>query len=225
MKTIFLLLTIGLLPAAAMTGCSKPGTGGGRSAAKAAAAPVLTKEEVSAVVGQHVTSVEGSGSSLTYKTDVMGFETSIELEQKGGIDDAIQSLQGARTATGILGGKPEAVPHLGDDAFFGAMSFLYVRKGDAFITITPPNLQMVAGMGAAQQVMNAKLGSDEQIKAMANLQQVEKTDPLNAGLKGGDDVQGALAVVAAASKKQGTDYEAQARTMAVALATKLLEKM
>ena len=48
---------------------------------------------------------------------------------------------------------------------------------------------------------------------------------MNAGLKGGDDVQGALAVVAAASKKQGTDYEAQARTMAVALATKLLEKM
>jgi hypothetical protein len=223
MKTLFLLLAIGLLPAA-MTGCGKP-TGGGRSAAKTAAVPVLTKEEVSAVVGERVISVEGTGTSLTYKTGVMGFETSIELEQKDGVDDAIQSLQGARTATGILGGKPEAVPRLGDEAFFGAMSFLYVRKGDTFITITPPNLQMVAGFGAAQKVMNAKLGSEEQVKAMANLQQVEKTDPLNAGLKGGDDVQGALAVITASSKKQGTDYEAQARAMALALAAKLLEKL
>ena len=184
--------------------------------------PILTKEEVAAVLGHPVVEVEGSGTSRTYKTDVMGLETRIEVELD---QDAAGTMAGARSATGLLGGKPEDVPNLGDEAFFGAMSFLYVRKAHSFITITGPNLQMVAGAAAMNKVRNAPLGSDEQRKAMADLQNVEKTDPLNAGLKGGSDMQGALAVVAASSKKQGTTYESESRAMSLALAAKLLAKL
>jgi len=39
------------------------------------------------------------------------------------------------------------------------------------------------------------------------------------------DTQGALAAVAASSKKQGTTYESEARKMSLALAAKLLAKL
>jgi hypothetical protein len=140
-------------------------------------------------------------------------------------DDSVEAMSGARKATGMLGGTPEVVPNLGEEAFFGAMSILYVRKGNFMITITPPNLQLVAASAAYSKVTDAKMGSVEQAKAMQDLVAVEKTDPLNAGLKGGNDVQGALAVVAASSKKQGTTNEAQARAMGLALAAKILSKI
>ena len=184
--------------------------------------PILTKEEVAAVLGHPVTEVEGSGTSLTYKTDVIGLETDIEVEE---VQDAAGEMDSARTATGLLGGKPEDVPNLGDEAFFGAMSLLYVRKGSSFITITPPNLQMAAGMAALAHVQNAPMGSVEQANAVEDLKKVEKTDPLNAGLSGGSPMQGAVAVVAASSKKQGTTYESDARKMSLALAAKLLAKL
>ncbi len=76
-----------------------------------------------------------------------------------------------------------------------------------------------------ERVRAAKPGSDEQMKALEGFKQVEKTDPLNAGLNAGDAMHGALAVVGASSKKQGSSYESDARAMAVALATKLLEKI
>jgi hypothetical protein len=186
-----------------------------------AASPILTKEEVAAILGSPVTSVEGAATDLDYKTDVIGLEATIGIESK----DAVGAINGARKATGMLGGTAEDVPNLGDEAFFGAMSFLYVRKGDTFITITPPNLQLVAATAAYGKVTDAKWGSAEQANAMQDLTRIEKTDPLTAGLKSRDDMQGALATVAAASKKQGTAYEAQARDMALALAAKVLSKL
>jgi hypothetical protein len=186
---------------------------------------VLTKEEVAAVLGQPVTTIDGKGTNLTYKTDVMGLEAMVELEQKRTVNGAVQAMAGARTATKFLGGVPEDVPGLGDEALFGAMSTLYVRKGSNVITIQPPNLQQVAGFQAYGKVRDAKLGSDEQVKAMEALAQTQKGDPLTAGLQGGDATQGALAVIKASSKKQGTQYETDARTMAQALAKKLLEKL
>ena len=191
---------------------------------KADVAALLTKEEVGAVLGQPVTSVEGREGHKIYKTDVMLLEATIELDRKRDVADAVQAMQGARTATGFLGGAPEAVPGLGDEAIFGAMSTLYLRKGSDFILIQPPNLQMIAGQKAGEKLRQAK-GQEEMLKAMEELQRVQQTDPSNAGLQGGDAVQGALAVVKASSKKQGTQYETDARAMAVALATKLLEKL
>jgi hypothetical protein len=192
------------------------------SHARHSSAALLTKEEVGAVLGQPVTSVDGAATDMAYKTAVVGLEVTIGLERE---DDAQLAMSGARKATGMLGGAPEEVPNLGEEAFFGAMSVLYVRRGDMVITITPPNLQLAAGVAAYDKMAEAKLGSEEQLQALKELQQVEKTDPLMEGLKSPNDVQGAMAVINASSKKQGTSYETRARAIGVALATKVLAKL
>ena len=217
----WLVAACGKTPAGTMQAANAP-QAGSHSSNHGIARPVLTREEVAAILGSPVTSVEGAATDMDYKTDVIGLEATIGIDST---EDAVGAINGARKATGMLGGTAEDVPNLGDEAFFGAMSFLYVRKGDTFITITPPNLQLVAATAAYGKVTDAKLGSAEQVKAMEDLTRVEKTDPMMAGLKGGDDVQGALATVAAASKKQGTPYETQARAMALALAAKVLTKL
>lgn len=190
------------------------------NAAKGTATGVLTKEEVGAILGTPVTSVEGKDKNLTYKTGSIYLEASIEVDDH----DAIGAMVGARKATTMLGGTPEAVPNLGDEAFFGAMSTLYVRKGDSQAIIQAPNYQQEAQSKAMEKVQGAK-GPDETKKAMDELQALTKTDPGQAGLQGGNATQGAMAVVNTASKKQGTEGEAKTRAMAVALATKLMEKL
>ena len=237
-KTVLLALTLALCPGLLLTGCGKAPSGAadpagapGRPAARARrgkvdVAALLTKEEVGAILGEPVTEVAASGSqSVTYKTAVMQLETSLEVEQMSDVADAVQSMEGARKATGFLGGKPEDVPGLGDEAIFGAMSTLYFRKGSTFMHIQPPNLQMIAGFKAAEKMRSAPLGSDEQRKALEELKEVQKTDPTSAGLQGGDAMQGALATIKASSQKQGTRYEADSRAMAKSLATKVLEKL
>jgi hypothetical protein len=186
-----------------------------------AAHGILTKEEVGAILGQPVTSLEGAATDMSYKTQVIGLETDIGVESE---DDATLAINGARKATGMLGGTPEDVPNLGDEAFFGAMSILYVRKGDTMITITPPNLQLVAATAAYGKVTDAQSGP-EQAKAMEDFMVIEKTDPTAVGLNKPDAMQGALATIAASSKKQGTAYETRARSMAMALAAKVLTKL
>jgi hypothetical protein len=237
MKAVSLSLMLALSSGLVLGGCSKaasataepPGSDSSaradRPAAKGAADPVLTKEEVATVLGQPVTTIEGTGANLTYKTDVLGLEAMVEVEQSRSVKGAVQAMAGARTATKFLGGVPEAVPGLGDEALFGAMSVLYVRKGSNVITIQPPNLQQVAEFQAYGKVRDAQFGSDEQVKAMAALVQSQKGDPSAAGLQGGDATQGALAVIQQSSKKQGTQHETDARAMAQALARKLLEKL
>lgn len=229
MKTLLLMLA---LSATILGACGKASTsigqsGDGKPGTHASTAheggtPLLSKEEVGAILGSEVTSMEGRPGDMNYKTAVIGLETTVGIESK---DDSVEGMSGARKATGMLGGAAEVVPNVGDEAFFGAMSVLYVRKGDTLITITLPNLQLVAASTAYGKVTDAKMGSDEQAKAMQDLRAVEKSDPLNAGLKGGDDMQEALAAVAASSKKQGTRYEAQSRAMGLALAGKILSKL
>ena len=235
-KVIPLASTLILCPWILLTGCGKAApkpvdSSPARSASRAdrakskdAAEPILTKEEVGAILGEPVTSIEGTGTSLTYKTATLLLETGIDVEEHDSVADAVQAMQGAHTATGFLGGEADVVPGLGDEAFFGAMSFLYGRKGDVSFTITPPNLQQLAGMKAYEKVRDAKSG-DEMGKAMKELQRVQGTDPLQAGLEAKDAPTGAVAVIKASSKKQGTEYEKQARAMALALARKLVEKL
>ena len=228
-------LSLCALPSA--EGCKKPDPGapqaaaGGRPAptrprAKDSATPQLTKEEVGAIIGVPVTSIEGEGTSLKYKTDDLYIETTIELEQRDETGFGVQSMVGAHTATRALGGTAEPVPGLGDEAFFGAMSFLYVRKENAFATIVPPNLGVAASAHAMQKVQEAPL--EEKGRLMEELMKNQKgdpPDPMQAGLQAGDATQGAVDTVHAMSKKQGTPLEAKSRAMAVALATKLLEKL
>lgn len=236
-KAVSIALALAVSSGLVLGGCSKaasaaaelPRSGSAaqsdRPAVKGTAGAVLTKEEVAAILGQPVTSVEGTGTNQTYKTDVMGLEAMVEVEPSRSVNGAVQAMAGARTATKFLGGAPEAVPGLGDEAFFGAMSTLYVRKGNDVLTIQPPNLQQVAEFQAYGKMRDAKLGSDDQVKALEALTQAQKGDPTAAGLNGGDAVQGALAVINGSSKKQGTQHEADARAMAKALAAKLLEKL
>ena len=228
------VILVGIVLSLALLACSKPASNSASPALAASAGtpdkphnqprgkPILTKEEVADVLGHPVTEIEGTGTSLTYKTDIIGLETGIAVEQD---DDAVGAMDGARTATKFLGGKPEDVPNLGDEAFFGANPFLYVRKADSFITISAPNLQMVAGMAALDKMHKAPMGSEEQANAVEELKAVEKTDPLNAGLSTSSAAQGVPAVIASTSKKQGTTYEAEARKMSLALAAKLLTKL
>ena len=183
---------------------------------------VLTREEVTAILGAPVTSVEGAATDTQYKTDTLGLETSVGIEVQ---EDSDQAMAGARKATAMLGATPEEVPNLGDEAFFGAMSALYVRKGDNIITISPPNFQQIAAMAAYSKVAAAPLGSEEQKNALHDFERVEKNDPLKAGLSGGDATQGALATVAAVSRKQGTPDEERGRAVAVALASKVVSKL
>ena len=238
MKALSVSLTLALCPGLFLAGCNKAPSGtaerfagrlgascGSGRARRGRGSALLTKEEVGAVLGQPVTSIEGQGTDLTYKTDVLQLEASIEVEQQDDVASAVQSMEGARKATGFLGGKAEDVPGLGDEAIFGAMSTLYFRKGSTFMHIQPPNLQMIAGLKAGERLRAAPMGSDEQVKALEALKETQKTDPMNAGLQGGDAMQGALAVVKASSQKQGTQYETDSRAMAVALATKVLEKL
>lgn len=183
---------------------------------------VLTREEVTAILGAPVTSMEGAATDTHYKTDTLGLETSVGIELQ---QDSDQAMAGARKATGMLGGTPEEVPNLGDEAFFGAMSALFVRKGDNIITITPPNFQQIAAMAAYNKVTAAPLGSEDQVKALHDFERVEKNDPLKVGLSSPDAAQGALATVAAASRKQGTPDEERGRAIAVALASKVVSKL
>jgi len=183
---------------------------------------VLTREEVTAILGAPVTSMEGAATDMQYKTNTMALETSVGIEVQ---QDSDQAMAGARKATAMLGGAAEEVPNLGDEAFFGAMSILYVRKGDNIITITPPNFQQIAAMAAYNKVTAAPLGSEEQKKALRDFERVEKNDPLKVGLSGTDATQGALATVAAVSRKQGTPDEEHGRAVAVALASKVVSKL
>ena len=216
---------------ACLLACGKASTPAGQPAAMAQQTShsaqnrghgVLTREEVTAILGAPVTSMEGAVGDMEYKTDTLSLETSVGIETQ---EDSSQAMAGARKATTMLGGSPEEVPNLGDEAFFGAMSVLYVRKGDNIITITPPNFQQIAAMAAYNKVTAAPLGSDEQKKAMQDFQRVEKNDPLKAGLSGTDAVQGALATVAAVSRKQGTPDEDHGRAVAMALASKVVSKL
>ena len=214
-----------------LSACGKTPTPAGQSTNMARQAPhglqnrargVLTREEVTAILGAPVTSMEGAATDMEYRTDTLSLETTVGIETQ---EDSNQAMAGARKATSMLGGTPEEVPNLGDEAFFGAMSILYVRKGDNIITITPPNFQQIAAMAAYNKVTAAPLGSDEQRKAMQDFQQVEKNDPIKVGLSSPDAAQGALATVAAVSRKQGTPDEEHGRAVAVALAAKVVSKL
>jgi hypothetical protein len=183
---------------------------------------VLTREEVAAILGAPVTSMEGAATDMQYKTDTISLETSVGIEVQ---QESDQAMAGARKATAMLGGAAEEVPNLGDEAFFGAMSILYVRKGDNIITITPPNFQQIAAMAAYNKVAAAPLGSEEQKKALQDFERVEKNDPLKAGAFISDATRGALTTIAAVSRKQGTPDEEHGRAVAVALASKVVSKL
>lgn len=197
-----------------------------RSSGTAGVASLVTKEEVSAIFGVPVTALEPDGqSSVTYKTaDPMMYAT-LEVDRKDDAADAETAMAGARKATGFVGGTPQPVAGLGDDAFFGAMSVLYVRKGSVVLNIAPPNLLQVAQGQAYNKMITAGTDADAVKSAMENLAAVSKDDPKVAGNSERDPMKAATDVVAASSKPQGTEYEAKARAMAAGIARAALARL
>jgi hypothetical protein len=189
------------------------------------ATALVTKDEASAIFGVPVTTIEPSGqSSVTYKTADPMFEATLEAERSHSNDDALLTMDGARKATKLLGGAPQTAAGLGDDAFYGAMSVLYVRSGDVVLTIQPPNLLQVAQGQAYNKVLTAS-DADATKKAMEDLVATTKNDPLQAGNAERDPMKAATDTIAASSKPQGTEYEARSRTMAADLARKALPRL
>jgi len=235
----FLRISVG----PALLGCLLAGVGCGRAASGKVAASdshsagahrtsgridataLVTKDEASAIFGVPVTTIEPSGqSSVTYKTADPMFEATLEAERSHSNDDALLTMDGARKATKLLGGAPQTAAGLGDDAFYGAMSVLYVRSGDVVLTIQPPNLLQVAQGQAYNKVVSAG-DADATKKAMEDLVATTKNDPLQAGNAERDPMKAATDTIAASSKPQGTEYEAKARTMAADLAHKALTRI
>jgi hypothetical protein len=211
--------------AAGEAAASAPSGAVRRSSGRIDAASLLTKDEASAVLGVPVTALEPSGnSSVTYKTADPMFEAGLEVERKDGAEDALLAMTGARKATNLLGGTPQPAAGLGDDAFYGAMSVLYVRAGDVVLTITPPNLLQVAQGEAYKRVVSAG-DADSRQKAMNEFAATTKSDPLQAGNAERDPMKAATDAVASSSRPQGTEYEARARTMAAEIARKALARL
>jgi hypothetical protein len=204
---------------------SHAGAGHAVSSGRIDTASLLTKDEASAALGVPVTSLERRGNaSVTYKTADPMFEAGLEAERKDGTDDAILAMTGARKATSLLGGTPQEAAGLGDDAFYGAMSVLYVRSGNAVLTIQPPNLLQVAQGQAYSKVTSAQ-DPESQKKAMEGFAATMKNDPIQAGNAERDPAKAATDVVAASSKPQGTEYEVKARAIAAEIARKALTRL
>jgi hypothetical protein len=187
---------------------------------------ILTREEVATVIGLPVTAVEQTGATdFTYKTADLSIQAGIEIDRHGDVADAIQAMAGARTATKLLGGTPQPEASLGDESLYGAFSVLYVRRGESVVIVTPPNLQQAAQMHAYNEMTSKPMGSEDQKKAMDRLQETMKNDPVLSRPATSDPMAAAMAVVAASSKPQGTEYETKARAMARDLARLALKKL
>jgi hypothetical protein len=213
-----------LLPGSAAAGGSTRHSSGSSGDVRSA---LLTKEEVGAIIGVPVTSIEMSGESdANYKTANPGLDASIEVERRDDETDAIQAIEGARKATrSLFGGKAETIAGLGDDALYGAFNVLYVRKNDLFLTIMPPNLQQAAQQEQYANVTSQPFGSDGQQKAMEKLVQTMNGDPAAASLAKPDAKSGAVDLLHHAASEQGTEYETRARAMARRMAEQVLTKI
>jgi hypothetical protein len=188
---------------------------------------LLSKEEVGAIIGVPITSIEMQGKhDAHYKTDTMGMEASIEVEQKDGEADAVQSMAAARTVTkNMFGGKGAPEAALGDEAVFGAFNVLYVRKNDLFFTIMPPNLKQVAQMKQYNDMTSQPMGSDAQVKSLQKLADLQKGDPVAGSLAKPDAMSGAVDLIRHAGTEQGDEYETKSRAMARQMAEKVLAKL
>lgn len=209
----------GVLPAAAAAHDARTSEGGG--------AALLTREEVSSIIGKPVTEIEMHGKSeASYKTATPGFEAAIEIERRHDGAGATQTFEAARMITKrMAGGKGESIPGIGDDALYGAFNVLYVRKNDVVLTITPPNLQYQAQAEATTNMLSQPPGSDAQRQALEKLSQSMKGDPVAGSMAKPDAMSGAVDLIHHSAAESGNEYETKSRLMARQLAEKVLSKM
>jgi hypothetical protein len=192
-----------------------------------AQASLLTKEEVGAIIGVPVTSIEMTGKSdASYKTATMGVEAAIEVERKDDEADALQTFAAAKLVTQkMFGGKADPITGLGDEAIYGAYNVLYVRKNDVVLTITPPNLQQAAQMDHYNKMAAAPMGSDAQRAELQKMSENMKNDPVAGSMAKPDAMSGAVDLIQHAASDRGGEYETKARLMARQMAEKVLSKI
>ena len=188
-------------------------------------AAFLSKEEVGAIIGVPVTAIELSKTRAIYSTANPLIEATIEIERKTDEADAIQDMEATRQVTRhVAGGKADKIAGLGDDAVYGAMNSVDVRKGDVVLSITPPNVQAAAQAEKLSHVYAAE-GSDAQKKAMDELKDSMKGDQNMAALGKPDAASGAVSLITHSATEQGNEYEKKARLMARQMAEKVLSKL
>jgi len=147
------------------------------ASAEADPCALVTREEVTAAIGETVVKAQSDGEGCSYETeDAMASSVKVEATRTGGA----REMQTAREAAGVLGriggemaqGKGAeaqageamaeggAAPGLGDQAFFGANQQLHVLKGDSYLAVTPPTMR--SRMSGGNPLL-----SDDQKRAMA----------------------------------------------------------
>jgi hypothetical protein len=189
---------------------------------------LVTKEEVGAIIGVPVTTLEINGkSSVTYRTANSAIEAKIEVIRPGDEEatSAVGMMDFRRAVTCRFGGDGATAIGVGDDASFGVFNELDVRKGDVILSITPPNLHYAAAHEAYDKMTALRIGSPEWQEAAQKLAQIMKTDPASKSLAQPDTASATGELINHLAAPQATEYETKARAMARALAEKALTKI
>lgn len=143
-----------------LAGCGGESGNGDSSAAAAAAATeldpcsLLSGEDVARITTDKVSKVDRNGATCRYRSEpndgveivvrASGGAEQMDIARRtakllGGIGNAVADKSGAGAdVNAMLDAGASAAPALGDEALWQANDTLAVRKGDAFIEVTPP---------------------------------------------------------------------------------------
>lgn len=168
MRKTGLMIAGGLAVALALGGCGSKGddattasgetatadAGGSETAASADPCSYLTADEVTAITTDKVIETIRDDDTCRYKTNpddgmrvmvvTSGGDTQMNAVRNagkllGGMGQSVSDMGGAGAdAAELLKEDKSAAPKLGDEAAWGIATMLSVRKGDAFLQITPP---------------------------------------------------------------------------------------
>lgn len=132
-------------------------TSHGTPAAAVDPCSLISKEDITAVVGEAVLQTKADGQTCRYETDDEASSVQVDVKPTGGREemDVVRSAMGslgkigkdmkdeggAKGDTGEMLAETAAAPKIGDQAFYGANSQLHVLKGDAYFAVLPPTMR------------------------------------------------------------------------------------
>jgi hypothetical protein len=119
---------------------------------------LISKEEVTAAIGEPIVETKAEDDTCRYETeDAMASAVQVDVKRTGGkeemeiarsaagalgsIGGEMQNAGGAEGDAGALIAEQSAGPKIGDQAFFGANQQLHVLKGDAYFSVSPPQMR------------------------------------------------------------------------------------
>lgn len=130
----------------------------------------ISKEEVTAVIGETIVDSKADGFACRYDTDdAMASFVQVDIKPSGGaeemaiarsaagtlgaIGDEMKDAGGAEGDAGAILSESATAPKIGDQAFFGANQQLSVLKGEVYFAVSPP--QMRSRMSGGNPVLPA----------------------------------------------------------------------